>query len=337
MLDKRPPIPALPRRDELAKFIKNQDTLRRFEQLFKRAAEETPEDLEEIKASINIIAAIGEQLVEAEREIESLKAKPRGLSDQLFELQKSVSELNQYIQGNELRELFSETLKRIDEIESSPRQNFIDELEDLIVRFTLTSGYKDSGNYWETERTGFHVAHGDARNYDDVYPSAVSIGRGASAPASTAYLTGTNFDFLAPEFPSAAPSKEITLHFQIYHSYDEGTNIDTHIHLWIPDDVAGGDIVFDYEYYWSNIGATGTPTTTTGSATLTRAASAGIAQNYLMEIESAISGTGKTISSILSITLSRDTTDTFGSSVWISSDDCHIHKNTPGSRQELTK
>jgi hypothetical protein len=225
------------------------------------------------------------------------------------------------------------------EIFVNPRIDFDDgvTIEDLHVRETLTSGDLTGGDYFELEDTGFEEAHGDARNWDDVYPSAVSVGRGASAPSDTTYLTGTNLDFKAPEFPSAAPAKEVTLHFQLYHSYDEGTDIIPHLHLYVPDDGTGGNIVFDYEFYWTNVSATGAPSTTTGSGSITRAASAGIASNQILSLVNPATGTGKLISSIFSITISRDTTDTFGSSVWLKSADCHIRKNTKGSRQEFVK
>jgi hypothetical protein len=336
MPKKSPPDPAVPRRSDLAEIFKDQKTLRLFERLFEVGGKELPEAIEGIGESLSDISGIRSIIYALEDKIEDSLKRPDGIPeirDTLNELKKSVEEAN-FQPG--LKETVIELKELVESIILEPKI-ITDFIERLNVGTELLAGYVEGGNYFKTEETGFQESFGDARSYDDVYPSAVSIGRGASAPSITTYLTGTNFDFKAPEFPSAAPAKEITLHFQIYHSYDEGTPIDTHLHLYIPDDATGGDIVFDYEYYWANIGDTGAPTTTTGSATLTRAASAGIAQNYLFEIESAIVGTGKEISSILSITLSRDTADSFGSSVWLLSDDCHIRKNTSGSRQETAK
>lgn len=219
----------------------------------------------------------------------------------------------------------------------APRLDYDDgvTLNDLHIRDTLTSGDITGGDYLELESTGFLETHGDGRNWDDVYPSAVSVGRGASAPSFTAY-TG---NFLAPEFVGAATAKNVTLHFQIYHSYDEGSDVNLHLHLYIPNDGTGGDIKFSAEYQWANVGDTGAYSSSTASNTVTIGAAAGVYQNYLFDLTD-ITGTGKEISSILSVVLTRDPTDvadTFGSSVWLLSADLHIHKNTLGSRQEMTK
>ncbi len=284
--------PVIIRRDELAQVFKNHDFLKKMEKIIQLAIE-TPEEVDEIVGSAQVVTVIRELLNEIEKKVQAALSAPRH---------------------------FTENYLTTDKITN---------------RRTLKSGDIANGNYFELETTGFKKSHGDSRSWDDVYPA--SVGRGASEPSNTSYHTGTNFDFLAPVFPSAAPAKELTLHFQIPHSYDQGTNIENHLHLYVPDDVGGGDIVFDFEYHWSNIGDTGAISTTTGSATLTRGASAGIAQNIILELVDPVTGTGKLISSIFSITISRDTADSFGSSVWLLSADCHIRKNTDGSRQELVK
>lgn len=219
----------------------------------------------------------------------------------------------------------------------APRLDFANgvTLETLHVRETFSSGDMTGGDYLELEDTGFLEAHGDGRNWDDVYPAAISLSQGASGASESNY-TG---NFYAPEFVGIGVAKNLIMHFQIYHSYDEGSDINLHLHLYIPDDGTGGDIKFSAEYQWANVGGTGAYSSTTISNTATIGASAGVYQNYLFDIGD-ITGTGKTISSILSVVLTRDPTDvadTFGSSVWLLSADLHIHKNTLGSRQETSK
>lgn len=171
--------------------------------------------------------------------------------------------------------------------------------------------------------------------WDDCYPSAVSTGLGSSPPSWSNY-TG---NFYAYEFVGAAAAKNLDIHTQLYHSYREGSNIIPHIHLYIPDDGTGGDIKFTLEYQWSNVDDTGAYSSTTISNTITRGASAGIAQNEILSFGE-ISGAGKKISSIISAVLERDPTDvadTFGSSVWLLSYDTHFQKDADGSRGQYTK
>lgn len=193
------------------------------------------------------------------------------------------------------------------------------------------------GDYLQVESTGFIETHGDARNWDDVYPSAVSVAStGTSIPTPTVYAT----TFIAPEFVGTGVQvKSLTMHFQIYHSYDEGTPVVPHIHLYIPNDVTGGTIKFYADIEWDNINDTGAEVVTTVSGTVVRTASEGISKNKILTFGS-FTGTGKKISSILSMRIYRDPADagdTFGASVWLKSADLHIHKNTEGSRTETVK
>jgi len=199
----------------------------------------------------------------------------------------------------------------------------------------LYIGDYDAGNYTYIDNDGFQEDFGDSRTYDDVYPSAASVGVGANAPLITSY----SGNLQAYEFVGVATLKQLTFQFQLYHSYAEGTDVFPHIHLYIPDDITGGNIKFFCEYSWSNVGDAGAISTTTVSGTITRGASEGIAKNAVLSFDS-LTGTGKQISSILTARIYRDPSDiedTFGSSVWLLSADVHILTNTRGSKEEFLK
>lgn len=160
---------------------------------------------------------------------------------------------------------------------------------------------------------------GTATAYNDLPPNGVSIGTGASAPSFSAY----NGNLRAYEFVGAATTKEMHMQWQFPHSWKAGSDIEPHVHLYVPNDGTGGVIKFGMEYTWVNIdGTEGATTTVTG--TLTIAAGAGNLHKVLSF--GAIVGTGKTESSVLSARLYRnptDAADTFGSSVWLKSADIH--------------
>lgn len=176
--------------------------------------------------------------------------------------------------------------------------------------------------------------HGIA--WDDVYPSAVSVGGGANKPSFTAYAG----NLLAYEFVGTGPTtKELQIEFQFPHSRKDGSNVVPHVHLYVPDDATGGIIKFGLEYEWADINDTGTITTTTVYGTITRTAGQGVSRNSILSFGE-IDGTGKDISSIMSCRLFRnpaDAGDTFEESVWIKSADVHIQKTWLGTSLEYSR
>lgn len=172
--------------------------------------------------------------------------------------------------------------------------------------------------------------------YDDLWPTSTDPGSGAAAPAYTAY----NGNLKGWEFVGTGVLvKELQAKWQFSHKYKEGTDCVPHIHLAVPNDGTGGDIKMYFEYTWTNIDGT-IGGTATISGTLTIAASAGLLHKKLIFNSAAISGSGKTISSIISARIYRDpadVADTFGSSVWLKSMDIHYQIDTMGSRQTMVK
>ncbi len=121
---------------------------------------------------------------------------------------------------------------------------------------------------------------------------------------------------------------------QLPHNWKEGTDIIPHIH-WITEDSNAGNIVWRLEYSWANYNSTYS-TSTIVETTVSN--STGLKHN--MATFPTISGTGKTISSIILIRLSRNGTaaaDTYASSVCLMDFDIHYQIDSLGSSTSTTK
>lgn len=198
-----------------------------------------------------------------------------------------------------------------------------------------TSRFGTSSNYTSTESDGTLVFTGDATVFDDV--SCNLLVGGATTPTATIYNGGVlrAYEYVG----SSVLTRDQNGMIQLPHSYKEGSNVTVHVHLYIPNDVTGGTIKMSCTYTWANINSTSAISETTITGTVIRTAGQGISNNAILSFP-AITGTGKTISSIIAFRLLRDAgdaSDTFGSSVWVKSIDAHFEKDTEGSRTETTK
>lgn len=214
---------------------------------------------------------------------------------------------------------------------------FVDKLQDQqwsqLVRFFVNPRFGTDTSYTEFEPDGTMVSVGDATTYDDVYPSSVTIGVGGNAPSFSVYAGNLK----AYEFTGGTSNKEMHIGYQIYHSYEEGTSVVPHLHVYVANNGVGGTVIFDMEYEWANVDDTGTVTTTTVQATLTLPADSTVRKNQIISFGD-ITGTGKKISSVFMTKITRrQDLDTFSGSVWLKSADIHIRKSTIGSREPFTK
>ena len=121
------------------------------------------------------------------------------------------------------------------------------------------------------------------------------------------------------------------------HSYKEGSDIEFHLHCVFPDGNAG-DVRWNFTHSWANIGADFPAETTV----TTDIASPADADNHQQdEIADPITGTGKTISSILLCSLQREGTDgvndDYDNDVYLAALDFHFEKDMVGSRTEASK
>jgi hypothetical protein len=121
------------------------------------------------------------------------------------------------------------------------------------------------------------------------------------------------------------------------HSYKEGTDIEFHIHISYPDN-ASGNSTWYFTYSWANIDGTFPAPSNSGKVVVPSHTTADY--HDIAQIIASISGSGKTVSSILICSISRlgaDGTDDYDNGIYLVSGDFHFQKDTMGSRQQLVK
>lgn len=175
---------------------------------------------------------------------------------------------------------------------------------------------------------------GTATYWDDVTVPGIGVKTGGSAdPTWGAFKDG----IYLYKFPDGS-DKEVFFQVQLPHSYKEGTALEPHVH-WAPSSTNAGAVLWKLEYSWANMDAAfGTSTTITG----TQAGSGVALQHQLCPINSAaMTGSGKTISSIVACRLYRNGadsgTDTFTGDAFLLSIDFHVEKDSLGSNANTTK
>lgn len=139
-----------------------------------------------------------------------------------------------------------------------------------------------------------------------------------------------------------ATEEELYFSAQIPHAYKEGTDIYPHVH-WVPevDGASGEQVCWGLEYVWANIGDTFTTTTLIFGDTQTGDTHLVEGRHYYTSLGT-ISGTGKTISSMLLCRIFRDATgtggtDDYGDDAGLLEIDFHYQVDAIGSSEELTK
>jgi len=132
-------------------------------------------------------------------------------------------------------------------------------------------------------------------------------------------------------------NEEVHFSVQLSHAWKEGTTIHPHIH-WSPTTSGTDDVLWGLEYAWSNINDT-FPTNTTVISVSTLAS--GIPYHHQIASFPTISGTGKTLSSMLMCRLFRwadhGSLDNYDADAALLEFDIHFEINSPGSRQEYIK
>lgn len=184
------------------------------------------------------------------------------------------------------------------------------------------------------EADGTLAFEGAATVWNDMRVPGTSARLGSSAPAVAAFLGAGGLYVL--QFNGTGVANDIYFEIQMSHEYKEGTNILPHVH-WTPTDTNTGNVVWYLEYSWANIGATFGASTT---ITSTPEAAGGTAWVHKVANFAAITGTGKTISSMLVCRLYRDpadVNDTYAHPAAFLEFDLHFEIDTVGSRQTTVK
>jgi len=171
--------------------------------------------------------------------------------------------------------------------------------------------------------------------YDDLRFSPGSVkGAGTFPPTDTAYKGGYILGF------STGPNNEaIQFTAQLPHKYKEGTDIVFHLHWTIPASGAGGgaeNVKWDFTHSWANAGVV---FPANSSATVTVDVQNDVLDTHMLDNVVTISGAGKTISSVLICSLTRDVgvANDYANDAYFLEADFHFQIDTMGSRQITTK
>jgi len=134
---------------------------------------------------------------------------------------------------------------------------------------------------------------------------------------------------------SPVTEEELFFEVQLPHGYDEGSIIVPHVH-WVPTGAAAsGDVRWGLEYTWANIGGSFGTTNSVGVTD-----TAGSQYDHQIASFGDISGSGKTISSVILCRLYRDPDhedDDYGDDAAVVSIDIHVLHDSLGSDEETDK
>ena len=189
----------------------------------------------------------------------------------------------------------------------------------------------DEVNFSQFESDGTLVLYGEATVWEDLRFPATAINPAGAVTAMT--FDTTNLGFAAM---NSSSTQSIAIIAQMPHSWKVGSEIHPHIH-WEPKSTDTGSVLWRLEYKWANINGN-EPTDWTTLDVLDPGD--GTAFKHQMVSFANISGTGKTISSILSIKISRvagDATDTYNGEALLKEFDIHFEIDTLGPRTPGSK
>lgn len=168
----------------------------------------------------------------------------------------------------------------------------------------------------------------NSNNWEDLRFPASSVRLGGASPATfQAYKDGGVLAF------ASNTNQYIYIVAQMPHSWEEGTDIESHIHWTIPTSGAGTgaeNVKWDLTYSWSNIGGA---IPNSSSDTLTRDVQNITADTHIYNSFGTITGTGKDKSSCLIISLKRDTAvaNDYAQAVYLIEFDIHYKRNRAGT------
>jgi len=145
----------------------------------------------------------------------------------------------------------------------------------------------------------------------------------ANAPTWTAYKGSFVLAF------DGTSTDTIYFAVQIPHKYQEGTDIDAHIH-WVAEDNTAGNVLWRFTYSWANIDGT-FPVETSVDKLI---ATSEVTDKHILTDIVDITGTSKTISGMLLCSLARiggDASDTYDAKdAYFLEFDFHFRTDTPG-------
>jgi hypothetical protein len=193
----------------------------------------------------------------------------------------------------------------------------------------------EDDNNTEFEPDGTIKFNGDAVVWDDLrFPVGSVRLVGAFPPTETPYKGG-----IVIAFDSGPNDESIQFNAQLPHSWKEGGEVHFHLHWLIPVAGAGGgaeNVKWDFTYSWANIDAA---FPVESSATVTVDVQNLAADTHTLTEVVELDATGKTLSSMLICSLTRDVgvANDYANDAYFLEADFHYEIDTMGSRQELIK
>lgn len=202
---------------------------------------------------------------------------------------------------------------------------FIEHLSNVFVDTPIQGDvlvYNQSLSRWENSNTL------STPRWDDlVFPLNLTYVNPATSKPDYDY---TNMGLL---FPQNIPTEIVYITVQMPHMWKEGSSINPHVHV-IQN--ANQQAVFKMDYKWYNIGDAVPAGWTTHIMNQYAVPYTSGSLSQIIEASTMISGTGKTISSILKIKLYRDD-NVYTGDILADQFDIHIQKDSFGSETEFDK
>lgn len=194
--------------------------------------------------------------------------------------------------------------------------------------------FEDDLIYFDTglnQEAAFYTAN--SNNYDDLrFPIANIKVDSVNPPGEQAYKGGLVFAF------ASNPNQKAYFNAQMPHTWKEGTPIDIHCHLILPTAGAGGgveNVKFDATYSWANMDAV-----FPGESTITETVDVQdipADRHFILDLGD-ITATGKMFSSMLIISITRDTgvANDYTDDVYVTECDIHYKINKAGTSAEFS-
>ena len=197
-------------------------------------------------------------------------------------------------------------------------------------------------DYIKFESNGSLTLHGAATVFDDLLVPVTSTTRGGSNdPSFSVYKTnGSGSQGVFTYWFSPSSEQELYFVVQMPHAWLEGSDIFPHVHWLVTSDLGSANVEWGLEYTWINIGETYGNTTIISAYSPIAASAPVTANKHALTQLPTISGTGKTLSSMLLCRVFRKVSsvnDTYPGSAALLQIDFHYEMDGLGSRTEFIK
>lgn len=207
------------------------------------------------------------------------------------------------------------------------RRDVLESFEEGIQDATVTAGQPmvagTSGRYQTQDAATFRTTIGAAGTSNVVTREMIiqPLPITNSDPDVVTFVSGSMLSF---GFDGGVAEEELFYHVDLQHDYIAGTDIILHVH-WAPSTTATGDVIFRWDYQWTESGGTwGAPTAVACPAV----AAGGVAWSDKRS-EVTVSGSGHTYNSRMLLRLYRTPTgsDTYADDAVLSSVGVHYSAN----------